>query len=321
MKGNVDFRRFRTWDAEPAMVSTPTWRILVRYGYIRLASSWPGRILLILLAVVVVAIVGGASYGFAGGVGVDAMAWSGVFVLFCFPLAAILLIVGSSLFADDIRFNAPLFYFSKPVSVGAYFRGKLAFLGSLVGAAVVAPILLLLLLALFVGVPAGAPPEAPWYHVNQQTDDQWREEWYATHVDSVGEWTLATVVTLPGMLLATTLFAALAVACSVYTRRGWHAGMAFVALVGGTSLAGGVLADSLRGASANLASPIGWAYLMVGMPMELLFARPGPRRPYEAEALAGAEFAIPLAYLLAAATTAGALWLSHLRLARQEGRL
>lgn len=319
----VDFRRFRTWDAQPAISGTPPWRILVRYGYVRLVSSWAGRSLLILLALAAVLSVGGMSYGMAGGSGVDAQAWSGVMFVYLYPLAAILLMVAAPLFADDLRFNAPLFYFSKPVRAGDYFLGKVAYLASLVAAAVLAPILILMVLALLVGVPVGEPPLLDYRYGFSDPADQARftADWHATHIDSVGEWAAAAAATLPGLIVVVALFTSLAVACSVFTRRGWHAGMAFVALVGGTSLAGSVFADSVRGAYGSLASPAGWADLILGMPLRLMFRPTGPLSRYEAESLQGAGGAIPLAYVLALATTALALWLSHNRIARQEGLL
>lgn len=326
MTGPVDFRRFRTWDDAPDQDGQPTWRILLRYGYVRLASSWPGRTLLILLAVGIVVLLGGASYGFASGTGVQADGWTASMVAGVAPLAAILLLVAAPLFADDLRFNAPLFYFSKPLRVRDYFAGKLAFLGSLVGAAVILPSLILLLLALLVGVPFGEPTGYCLRHLGNEycTPAQVaieRAYWEATHIDSVAEWLAAAAVTIPGLLVLTAMFTSLAVLCSIYTQRGWHAGMAFVALVGGTSIAGGVLADSVKGSLGHLASPTGWAYLMVGLPMNLMFRGTEPMNRYEEEAVRNFGLAIPLAYLLALATLGLALWLSYARLSRQEARL
>ncbi|MHB8634153.1 MAG: hypothetical protein ACYDBQ_09345 [Thermoplasmatota archaeon] len=325
MAATVDFRRFRTWDAEPALAPQPTWRILVRYGYLRLASGWAGRSLLILLTLVAVVSVGGISYAFAGGAGVDAFGWVAAFAVYLYPLAAILLMVAAPLFAEDLRFNAPLFYFSKPLRASDYFLGKLAFLASLIGVAVVVPMVVLMLLALVVGVPAGTPPAPgrPGYYQSPDpaTVAQVQAEWHASHIDSVTKWAAAVGATVPGMLLVIALFTALAVACSVYTQRGWHAGMAFVAIVGGTGLAGNVLSNAVPGALGSLSNPIGWTYLLVDLPMRLMYPPPGGSSFYEAQATRDAGLAIPLAFLFTAATTVLALWVSHRRLSREEGRL
>lgn len=324
--GAVDFRRFRTWDAEPAMVATPAWRILVRYGYIRLTSSWMGRILLILLAIAAVLTVGATSYALAGGSGIPAMAWLGSMMQFSLPLAAILLLVAGPLFAEDIRFNAPLFYFSKPLTTADYLRGKLAFLGSLVGLAVVVPILLLLVLSLVVGLPASHAPDAAEAQMRGYRTPaeiaEYRADWQSSHIDTLPEWFGATAATLPGLLLVVGMFTAIAVACSAYTRRGWHASMAFVAIVGGTAIAGATFADSVEGAAGHLASPVGWTSLILSMPLTLMFpSQAGGLNDYQKQQVEGAATAIPVAYVLTLATTLACLWLARRRLLAQEARL
>jgi hypothetical protein len=319
--GTVDFRRFRTWDAEPSTVATPAWRIVARYEYVRLVSNWSGVALMILLVVVGVLVVGFASYGFAQGTSISGAALGGLAMTGFYPLAAILLLLGGPLLADDVRFNAPLFYFSKPLRVQDYFAGKVAFLASVVGWGVLLPVLLVLLMALVVGVPTAHPPEhyADPAHFTAAESAALVANWRASHVDTVGDWVAAASALVPGILVCAAFFVALAVAASAYTRRGWHAGMAFVAIVGGTAIAGGVLADAIEGAAAHLWSPVGWSYLILGLPLDMMFHVGRPLG--EVTRFRGAGTAIPLAYVLMLAATGLLAWASLRRLRRLEGSL
>ena len=316
----VDVRRFRTWDAEPQEGAHKPWRIVARYGYVRLTSSWAGLSLLILLAIFVVVAVGSSSYAMASGSGLSYEAWGFTLISFGYPLAFILLLVGGPLFAEDLRFNAPLFYFSKPLRPAQYMAGKVAFLASLVAAAVVVPVLLMALLTLVVGVPASEVPERPSYfrQLDAAEYQEYVRNWKLTHIDTVADWVTATAVTLPAFLLFAGMLLAVMVACSLHTRRGWHAGTAFVALVGGLGMAGVVLSDSGQTALAHTGGPFGWAYLMLVMPLEMAFS--DTANPYDQVRLENAGTAIAIAYACVIAVTAVAAALSLRRIRTQEAR-
>jgi hypothetical protein len=315
----VDVRRFRTWDVEPGQGAQPPWRIVARYGYVRLASGWMGRILLVLLAVFAVVVLGGSSYGMASGAGLDHASWAALLTVFGYALALILILVGGPLFAEDLRFNAPLFYFSKPLRPVQYLAGKVAFLGSLVAAAVVLPVVLMAVLALAIGVPSSKVPELPPYvSFSAAERAEWIRQWQLRNIDTVGDWATAVSTTLPAFLALTAMLVAVMVACSLHTRRGWHASIAFVALVGGLGLAGVVLSDSGDTALAHVGGPFGWAYLMVYMPLELAFT--DTSNPYSQLRLENAGTAIAVSYALTLLATAIAVAASLRRIRTQEAR-
>lgn len=312
MSGTVERRRFRTWEPDTSARPDQAWKIVFRYGIQRSLRAWWVVLPLVGAAVAIVMMLAGASMSWSlsePGWGpqhwelID-MAW-GLLAIG----AAFVFLVGTPLFSEDLRFNAPLFYFSKPLRVRDYVLGKAMHLAVVLVAVVMVPLVLLLILGMVLGPANAVPPEGA---VAGQVAD-----WKVETLDTVGDWLFAAAVLLPGVLLILAFATAVTLAVSVHTRRAWHSAMALVAILGGWSLLGSIAGEFTRNATGHLFGPAGWLYLIIAMPLQRHFLPEASHDPVPP----GLQHALPailLAYLIVGALTflCGALVMHRLR--RQE---
>ncbi len=227
------------------------------------------------------------------------------------PALLFALLVGAPLFAEDLRYNAPLFYFSRPLRPGTYFRGKLFFLAGVLLAISFVPVALLLLLGLLIRV---GPQSGIEYH-NE----------IATGTDALH----ALTVAIPGLLVMLLWITAIVLVVSAHTRRTWHAAMGFAIIVGAWSLLGtsaSILADS---SLKFIWGPIGWLTLLFELPFQVYYhdriryLGPDGRHytPPPPEHYAQLGLSMTLVYALMLGTSILALWLTHRRLHRLEALL
>ncbi len=262
----IESRRFRTWQSERE-VPTPPWRIILKYGYLRMFKTWYMAVLLVLIAVGAIVTVGAASYWFASDPsGVPWWAISESWGIFGVGMGLILLVIGSGLFSEDLRFPAPLFYFSKPLGVRDYMLGKLVQLGSLLLMAGVLPVILLLLMANIGSIDSQA---VDWR--GQPLTGRGLLEWEISHINGFQDWAYTWFFTVAGVLSTVFFTTSLMVYLSSITQRAWHAAMAFVAVLGGWTILGSASAIAVRDVRENLMHPFGWMESVLSLPMRIRF--------------------------------------------------
>lgn len=325
----LERRRFRSWDGESEPPARP-WTILVRYGIVRMLRTWWIATLLVLVLVYDIVIVGVASYAFADGNAADyEFVLVGVSML-TMPAVLFLLLLGSPSFAEDVRVNAPLFYFSRPLHRDQYVIGKTVTVGGLLAAITLVPMVVCILLMLLLGIPLARQPSGPY--VTAATLASWK----ATHIDTFADGLYTSLTVLLGTVLVLAFLTSGALLCSAYTKRGWHAGVAFVALLGGWSMLGSYAGSLVRSVYGELFSPAGWADLAVTVPQTIRYTLADLRLDAAAadtgaytntylrsqeNYYAAAPGAIALAYVLLAATTLVFSSLTLRRIRTQGGDL
>ncbi len=312
----LESRRFRTWEGETGIVAARAWVILLRYGLQRMVRTWYLSVALAVTAIYIVVVLGVFTY--AGQSGYTKGDLDAAIAMFLLPGAIYLFLVGTPLIAEDVRYNAPLFYFSRPLRVRHYFLGKGVQLAGVIALTSLLPIILFALMIPIVGLKDAPPTD--WY--GQAWEPRNLHDWKVSHLDTIGDWLYGSFVMIVGAISVLFFVVSTMIACSAHTRRAWHAGMAFVAILGSWTMLGVFATELVKGAAQNLFGPGGWVYLVLEMPLALQFspyARPysgSPSSTYD-----GAGFAIVLAHLLLLGVGAFALWLSDRRLSRLEALL
>jgi hypothetical protein len=290
-KAAVETRRFRTWEDEAELPLRP-WRTVFKFGMVRMWRTW----YLTLLAVA--ALVSAALF-----IGFQTVEWTqhgqpttgslqGGIAFLIFPALVFLVLVGAPLLAEDIRFNAPLFYFSRPLRPQDYLRGKAMQLG--------------LVLAIFGLVPIAAMMVAalPSVVTGQSTTPG--------TIASVGDWLVALLAALAGTSAILLFLASATICASAFTKRGWHAGVAAFAVVGSFGVLGAAASFGLKGAYLDLFGPFGWMKQALTGPWALYFRAPGQSLPD------GTAAVVPICYLLLAGTSLAALLAAGHRLQDME---
>ena len=307
----LERRRFRTWEQDTQAPPSRRWAVVLRFSALRTLRTWYLASLLALA--VLLAAIGLVAFSYDAINGTNKDAYAAAAGMFLVMPTVFLLLVGAPLLAEDVRFNAPLFYFSRPLRTVDYLLGKCLHAFGLVAATGLVPIVLFCLMVLLIGVHDVSPTDP---YTGDLRSDEEMAALSAQRIDGVGEALYAAFVTILGA--ASVLFFATSamIACSAYTRRAWHAAMAFVAILGCWSLLGVFAIELVKGAGQHLFGPAGWGYLVLGAPMDAFFAQP-PLPSY----LRGAGLAIPLAHLLLIGTGIGSLRLAQRRLRRLEGLL
>ncbi len=318
MTAEVEHRRFRTWEADTERSPSASWLIIFRYGLARLVRTWYlGFVLVATLILTVIfvgsALVKGSGGGFDGG---DLWAIAATFLL---PAAFVVFLVGCPIFSEDMRFNAHLFYFSKPLRVRDYLAGKAALLGGTMLMVWFLPVLLAVLL-----IPMGGFPEVPLQSrfSGEPTSELYRHDWRVHHVDSFVDWLYVLATLIPGTLVVLSFITSFSLMVSSLTRRAWHAAMGIVVPVGGLSLLGTMFEGTIRNAFWVVTGPIQWMYGVLFLPIELRFdeqANPFDGAVMETYKFGGA--AVFMAYLLLLTATVVCTWVTYQHLRKREGML
>lgn len=326
MKAFVERQRFRTWDAKRDIDAGRQWRIIVRYGVGPMLRSWYIYTPLVMWAMALIAVLGVSTSLWVSSEpsSVNGMALGAIAMSFLAVGGLFTLLVGSQVFSEDLRFNSPLFYFSKPLRTPQYAWGKIAHIAAFVVTATLVPVVLWLLLGLLVGMPLRSMPDfEAWYGGGRPgMVERFEHEWRVNSIDGLGQWAYAVAVVVPGLLAASTFFVSLAAVIGVHTRRAWHTAMGIVAVIGGWGMLGVIAGDLHRTALADAYGPFGWIHAVVMMPLELAFSTSAnplmgePSRHYE-----HAGGAIAVGYVMLLGLSALCIHLTLRRLRRLEALL
>ncbi len=315
MRTEVETRRLRTWAHDEGHIPQRPWRIILKFGYLRMSRNGYLVSLGIIIAVVELLTIAGMARGIASA---DSAPGPGELTAAVFGLVAMgvvaLVLIGAPLFADDLRFNAPLFYFSRPLRPDDYLRGKALQVASVILAVTILPLVIFIVLGLTLGSAAGTPtgPAGIPLTASQLAD------FHESHVLGFAQWLYAGAVLLAGVTVVMAFLLAVTLCASAYTRRGWHAGMAALAVIGGWGLIGASATLGAKGAYSMLFGPFGWMTLVLQQPMAVHFRDQSEALPLY---LRGHEWAIPIAYLFLIGTTFLALGATVRRLRRVEALL
>ncbi|MFO1533585.1 MAG: hypothetical protein ABR562_07845 [Thermoplasmatota archaeon] len=307
MRTEVEHRRFRTWESDASAAAAP-WRIIAKYGFLRMSRTWYVQLLAVLTVVVAVTALASMAQSMSDGGAPGYREVVGTSVTLLIPGIAFLVLIGMPILAEDVRFNAHLFYFSRPLRPADYLRGKATQVAATVGGASLVPMAALLVTGAILGSAAGVPASI---HGRPVTDAE-RDSYGLEHIVGLGDWLFTAVVILAGSFLILAFLTAATLLASSYTKRGWHAGMAVVAAVGGWSLLGAVADFGAKGAYRDLFGPVGWFNLVLNTPLSLHF------RPSGVSAPEGAQAAVPLAYVIMIAATAAIVKATYDRVRRVE---
>ncbi len=317
MRTEVETRRLRTWDHDATHIPQRPWRIILKFGYLRMSRAWALVGIGIVVAVIEILMLAVMARGIANVN--DAPTPEGVmayvFTFIAFGVVALVLI-GSPLFADDLRFNAPLFYFSRPLRPDDYLRGKAMQMASLLVVFTLLPTVVLVLLGLTLGSAGGSPTDYSGTALRGAD----LANFYASHVAGFSDWLYTGFVLVVGAAVVMAFLTAIVLCASAYTRRGWHAGMAALAVIGGTGLIGASATLGAKGAYQLLFGPFGWIGLVLERPITIHFRFQGDWQNLPGT-YNGAQWAIPVAYVLLITATALAFGATVRRLRRVEALL
>ena len=280
MTAEVESRRFRTWETASTTGSVVVWWLLVRYLVNRYIRVWYVYMVVILgvfgalLGVFLLNVVAGEEQQIFG-VRPD-LIQEGPLAFIGIGMALFALLVTAPSIAEDVRFNAHLFYFSKPVRTWDYMLGKTAF--NFFGLALVGiiPALILAGTVLSIGpwdesailellIEDGATPAEARAQMDEMRSDRvdtWADAWY-----------LATMPLLATLSLSVGLVG-LTMAFSAFTRRAWHAAVGVVIFIVGWSVLGGIASETIESAEWRLYFPAGWMDAVTFLPISYRF------RPY-----------------------------------------
>lgn len=331
MSAEVEFRRFRTWDSRSQAKAGRNWWLIVRSLTQRYARSW--YVYMVIVLGLFGAVLGLFLMNLEGPreipVGVSPhLVSEGPMAFIGIGMGLFAMLVTAPSIAEDIRFNAQLFYFSKPMRVGDYMLGKNGF--NFLGLAIVGlvPMLVLSIAALSIGpgseagirealTAQGASPEeanefiARWKHTSVDT---WAEALYVA-----GMPLLAVISVSIGLVGVTT-------AVSAFTRRAWHAAVGTVVLITGWSILGEVAATGVETAKYRLYHPAGWLDAVTFLPFRNQFRdgscygqQGGGWCAYEMRMLEDATYTIWMSHALLIATGLAGLLVTWIRLKRLEG--
>lgn len=313
----LESRRFRTWESDTYAEPANRWGVVLRYATLRALQTWylAGFLALVVVNTIISIIV--FSYDASNGTGADL--YYAALAVFSFAPALFLLLVGAPLLAEDVRFNAPLFYFSRPLRPADYLLGKCLHLFGVVVATGLVPLVLVSAMVLVLGVHDVSPTDS--FSGDVRSPDEMRVARIHA-VDTLPDALYAGFFTTFGGAACLFFLTSAMVLCSAYTRRAWHAAMAFVAILGSWSLLGAFATELMRGAWQHLVGPAGWMYLAVILPLKKHFTVTGQTgKGWGASGMQGAWGAIPLAYVLLIGAGAACLWFANRRIQRLEALL
>lgn len=309
----VESRRFRTWDESRALEADHRVRLLIKAQFLRFQKNW---VFWVVFGIGVIGAIGALMAPF--GQAEDGWYVDGLEVAFGFfggaaPLVGVAAILfGSATIAEDLRFNAPLFYFSRPVRVWDYVLAKVGFtfatLGLLVGMGLVTTLLSTLLT-----ITSEPPQQAPW--MSDLHYAQILEQWSVSGVTHVGDWLFLALVLVLGTFSVVLFLSTTVVAVSSFTKRAWHAAVGFIVLVGATGFIGlglGIVVAS--NAYEMMWGPFGWFFGATILPLWAYFE---PSEPMTR----GAPVVAIFSHLFLIAWSLLAVRITYARVQRMEGAL
>lgn len=310
----VESRRFRTWDESRDLEADHRVRLLIKAQFLRYRHNWPFWVVFGLAVLGAIAAMM-APFGELDAIGyVDGATIAYGYFGAAAPLAGIAIILfGSPTIAEDLRFNAPLFYFSRPVRVWDYVLAKVGFLLALLGI-VIGMGLVTTLLGTLVTIRDADVPRRPWMSPEYHQELVLRaQEAGVTHV---GDWLVLSLILVTGTLSVAFFLSTAMIAVSSCTRRAWHAAVGFLVLIGtwgflGIGL-GFVMADN---AWQLLWGPFGWIAATTFLPADAYFA------DGEWTLTRGIAGVAPLAHLLMIASGLAFVRFTRSRVAKMEGAL
>lgn len=335
MSVEVESRRFRTWEQDARGHAVRNWWLLLRYltqRYIRVWYVW---------MVIILGLFGSALGLFLMTLeGSDLPVGANPRIIQQGPMAFIgigmalfTLLVTAPSVAEDLRFNAQLFYFSRPMRISDYLVGKTAF--NFIGIALVGliPILVLSLTTLSLGPGDEAALRAALADHGYSSEHIERRiaEFHAQGVDS---WADVFYVAFMPVLAVVSLsigLVGLTMAMSSFTRRAWHAAVGTVVVLVGWSFIGDSGTGHIRGSERLLSHPFGWLEAVAFLPFDHRF-RPADCDAFDPasgdrfsrcgdlfERLANAEVTIWTSHLLFVALGVLGLLVTWARLRQVEG--
>jgi hypothetical protein len=294
MSADIEGRRFRAWDQSSNATPDKQWVLIGRYNFIRLIRNpvaWIlGVVSLVILGPIYIEL-GLFQELYPHYWTVASFTYTGTSItMLC---GACIGILGAANFADDVRFNALLFYFSRPLRSNDYLWGKLMGLATIVFAFGTILAIFYALMLLDGEVYTGSQTS---YQANLATGGQ------AAMLAFVG---LAAFFAISLFSLGTISLV------SLYTRRGWHALLAWTAGLMGWSIAAMFAFTPTSSNEANaLLSPAGWTMLLSDFPVS---------RYYRDGGFGNLPVLMAFAIIIPALLGALALYLSMRRLKHMEG--
>lgn len=294
MSTDIEGRRFRAWDQSSNATPDKQWILIGRYNFLRLVRNPVAWILGVVSLVTLTPIffeLGLFDEVYPHYWSVASITYTSTAVtMLC---AACVGILGAANFADDVRFNALLFYFSRPLRSNDYLWGKLMGLATIVlgfGA-----ILTLIFAMMLLDGQVYDGPEIS----------------YLSYLETGGE---AVILAFTGIaaFFAISLFALGTISLvSLYTKRGWHALLAWSAGILGWSIAGMFAFTPKVGSEAlGLLTPIGWTIILTDFPVN---------EYYENSNFGDLPLLMALSIIIPAMLGILALFLSMRRLKHMEG--
>ncbi len=278
MSAEVESRRFRTWETGAQSNVVRSWWLLVRYQFNRYIRTWYVYMILILgifgavLGLFLMSIFGGGFGDLPTGAEPD-LIQEGPMAFIGIAMILFALLVTAPSIAEDLRFNAQLFYFSKPLRVRDYMLGKNMF--NFIGMAIVGlvPVLILSATVLVTGPGDESAIRAALARDGAQAQDieEFIGAWKYSGVDTWADafylafMPVAAVATLAIGLVGLTMMV------SSFTRRAWHAAVGTVVIVMGWSVLGAVIADGIDSSRGLLFYPLGWIQATVFLPFQHRF--------------------------------------------------
>lgn len=306
----IETRRFRVWEQEAQPNLQARWKVLLRYAIVRTTHTWYLSVLLALAAIGTIITLVSFSYVLLSGAQTSEVFLAAQMSFIWIP-AVFLLLVGAPLIAEDVRFNAPLFYFSRPLRTADYLMGKCVHIFGLIVATGLIPFAIFCIMVLVLGVHD--VPLVNGFNDQPRDPDAIARDRQVS-ITTIPEALYASFVSLLGFASVLFFITSAMIFFSSMTRRAWHAAMAFVAVLGSWSILGAFMTELVRGAGENLFGPAGWMLLVLVAPLEAVFKAEGSNPTW----LQGAGWAVPVAHGLLIGMGVLALHLAHRRLRHLE---
>ncbi len=337
MSAEVESRRFRTWETGAQSNVVRSWWLLTRYQFNRYVRTWYVYMIIILgifgamLGLFMMSLMAGDAGGMPLGARPDIIQ-EGPMAFIGIAMILFALLVTAPTIAEDLRFNAQLFFFSKPLRVRDYMLGKNAF--NFIGMFIVGLIPVLILSATVLATGPGDEAALRSFMVEEggwdaSDVDEFIVEWKYSGVDNWGDAFYLAFMPVAAVGSLAVGLVGLTMAVSSFTRRAWHAAVGTVVLVMGWSVLGAVVGDGIRSSRGLLYYPMGWVRATVFLPFESRFpdsyCMPGSRNfergycDWIHEQTLHADSTIALAHLFLVLAGVVGITVAWLRIKRMEG--
>ncbi len=282
MKATVEHRVFRTWEADVRANRVRAWMLLLGSLVNRYSRAW--YVYMIMVLGIFGAMLGlflsaqGSDFYAAGLQGIPVGPDPGImqegpiqFILLGMMLFTV--IVAAPSIAEDVRFNAQLFYFSKPMRVSDYMLGKGLFnaLGLAVVGIVPMAILSITVLGTGPGDAQGITDAMLLERASQEDIDSVLDRWRHEGVDSWSDAFYLALMPLAGIVSISVGLTGFTLALSSFTRRAWHAAVGVFLIIQGWSAVGAINASHIETSERLRYHPNGWSEAVLFLPNEQRF--------------------------------------------------